>query len=96
MENGHKVDGHYQKDFVWTGRFCITHDLISGETREVGELNESSWSVLPKGPLAWMGFVVRVGTMAVSVFPVVSTLSSVYSVGRPLLWTSYRVIRLFV
>ena len=96
MENGHQVDGLYRKDFTWQGRFCIDHDLITGETRaEVAAANESEWSVLPHGPLAWLGFVCRAGSLLVSVFPVVSTLSTVYSVGRPLLWT-YKVVRLFV
>merc|ERR1711916_51005 len=69
MENGHKVDGQYRKDFVWMGRFCIDHDLISGEAKEIGKANESEWSLLPKGPLAWLGFVVKVGSMLVRSFP---------------------------
>jgi len=96
MENGHQVDGVYRKDFTWMGRFCIDHDLITGETRaEIADANESEWSVVPKGPLAWLGFVCRVGSMLVSVFPVVSTLSTAYAVGKPLYWT-YKVVRLFV
>jgi hypothetical protein len=95
MENGHKVDGHYRKDFLWTGKFCINHDLITGEAKEIGKANESNWNIMPSGPIAWVGFVVKVGSLLISVFPVVSTLSTVYTVGKPLLW-SYRVIRLFI
>lgn len=95
MENGHSVDGVYRKDFCWTARFCINHELITGETKELAAATESDWKILPSGPLEWLGFLVRVGSTLVSVFPVVSTLSTVYSMGRPLLWT-YRVVRLFV
>ena len=90
MENGHAVDGVYRKDFCWTGKFCRDHDLVTGESRELGA--KPAEGVLPRGPMEWIGFVVRVGQLCVSVFPLVSSLGTAYRVTS---W-GYRIIRLFV
>jgi hypothetical protein len=96
MENGHAVDGLYRKDFVWTGKFCIDHDLITGQTKPIASDHPAAAaapsSILPSGPLEWIGFIIKVGQVVVSVFPVVSSLGTAY---RVLPWT-YRVFRLFV
>ncbi len=93
MENGHQVDGTYRKDFLWTGRFCIDHDLITGQTKEISAKVEPG--VLPNGPMEWLGFVVKVGQLLVSVFPIVSTLGTAYRMSGAITW-GYRIIRLFV
>ncbi len=93
MENGHQVDGCYRKDFLWTGKFCIDHDLITGQTKV--ESAKVEGGVMPSGALEWIGFVVKVGQLLVSVFPVVSTLSAAYRMSGVVTW-GYRIVRLFV
>jgi hypothetical protein len=95
MENGHQVDGRYHKDFVWTGKFCIDHDLITGRSKELSAKVEGGVIPMPSGALEWLGFVVKVGHLLVSVFPVVSTLSAAYRMSGVVTW-GYRIVRLFV
>jgi hypothetical protein len=85
MENGHRSqDGHYVKDFDWVGKFCITHELSSGETKATGgRKTAQSWRTV--SVLNCLVYAIRIGGVIVSIVPAV----------RPLYW-AYRLTRLFV
>jgi len=83
MENGHRSqEGHYIKDFVWQGKFCITHELARGETIHRDQSRYSSGWFTTKNILLCTGYVVNTVTFLISVIPAV----------KPLFWT-YRLIR---
>lgn len=83
MENGHRSqDGHYVKDFDWIGKFCITHELSSGETKPVSNNRVQGRTV---SILNCFVYAIKLGGVIVSIVPAV----------RPFYW-AYRLTRLFI
>lgn|SRR5690349_23093059 len=83
MENGHRSpQGHYIKDFVWKGKFCITHELARGETIHRDTGHSGGWFTT-KNILLCTGYVINTATFIMSMVPVV----------KPLYWT-YKLIHL--